>query len=109
MDNKIIDFISNLPGAGDLSSEIESLLSQMKSETTSVFNMQAERMEKYMLQLANDEITAADLERYIKHIQTIVEMRKTKASAAIKRKGKEYAEKIGALILKKLVFLVLAL
>ena len=86
--------------------ELFGLIGSSKEDSEEFVRRQAEKVEKYLNQLALGEITKDDLVLYMKQIQRLNEMQALKLSVAAKASAQRLTSGIQNLILDKLLKLI---
>jgi len=101
-------FINELKDeAGTLAKdELIDLIDSAKNDSEIFIKRQGEKIEKYLKQLANGQISKANFESYIIDIKNLIELHAYKLSVAAKARVQRLADGITDLILDKLISLV---
>jgi len=86
--------------------ELFGLITSSKDDSEEFVRRQAEKVEKYLNQLALGEITKDDLVLYMRQIQRLNEMQALKLSVAAKASTQRLTSGIQNLILDKLLKLI---
>jgi hypothetical protein len=108
MDTKITNFLSDLDQSGEIQNEIESLIQNMKSGSHTAFELQSQRLENCLLQLAEGKITASNFEDYVLDIKENLTLKGIQASVKVKQKGEWLAQKVVEVIIKRLIVMIIA-
>jgi hypothetical protein len=102
------EFIDNLKDdSGKLAkNELKGLIKSAKDDSEEFLKEQGKKMERYLGQLANGEITKDQLEGYVLNIKDITEMKALQMSVAAKARAQRLATGITNLIVDGLLKLV---
>lgn len=102
------DFVNNLKEeAGSLAkSELIGLVTSTKTDADEFVRKQAEKVERYLNQLALGDITKEDFVQNMKNIQKLNEMQALKLSVAAKASAQRLTLGIQSLILDNLLKLI---
>jgi len=96
MSSKWEEFIDNLKDStGKLAKEeLKTLIKTAKSDSEDFIRRQAEKIELYLIQLAEGEITKDQFEGYIQDIRDLTEMKALQMSVAAKVRAQNLAQGI---------------
>ncbi|MEK7273676.1 MAG: hypothetical protein AAB296_08835 [Candidatus Desantisbacteria bacterium] len=102
------DFIDNLKDdAGILAKdELKTLIKTVRNDSEDFIKKQGEKMERYLDQLAEGEITRAQFEGYVMDIKDLTEMQALKMSVAAKVRAQNLAQGMSDLVIKGLLTLI---
>jgi len=102
------EFITNLKDeAGALAkAELIDLVTGTRKDSNEFLKRQGRKLERYLKQLANGQITKEQLEGYMRDIKTLTETQALKMSVAAKARAQKLAQGIGELVLNKLLRLI---
>jgi len=102
------DFIDNLKdSAGKLAKdELKTLIKTAKNDSEDFIRRQGEKMEMYLIQLAEGEITKEQFEGYVLDIKDLTEMKALQMSVAAKVRAQSLAQGITNLVIDGLLKLI---
>jgi len=108
MGTKWEDFINNLKdSAGMLAKdELKTLIKTAKNDSEDFIRRQGEKMELYLIQLAEGKITKAQFEGYVLDIKDLTEMQALKMSVAAKARAQSLAKGVSDLVIDGLLTLI---
>lgn len=105
MGNSWEDVIEDIVGeSGSLvKNEIRQLLDDAKNDSEDFLRRQADKIDNYLNQLANNEISKEQFESYLLDIKDLTEMHSLKLSVAARARAQRLADGITDIILNKLL------
>lgn len=77
-----------------------------KDEPDAFVRNQRAKMERYLAQLANGEITGEEFKQYVVDLRSLIELEMLMQSVATKAKAQDFVAKLQDLVLKRLVSLL---
>jgi len=102
---KLFDGITGVK-ADALKSELVAFLGESKKDSELFIKRQAAKIEKYLVQLANGEITKAQFESSMKDIEAVTRQKALELSVKSKARAQKLADGIKGLILSRLLNMV---
>ena len=102
------DFVSNLKdGAGSLlRMELSDLITNAKGDSDAFIKRQGEKLELYLNQLANGQITKEQFQGYVCDIRDLTEMHALKMSVAGKASAQRLVDGVIKLVINGLIAMV---
>ena len=92
--------------AKSLKGELISLINLAKTDTEAFLKEQGEKLELYLIQLAEGQITKEQFEGYVQDIHELTKSQALKMSVARKARAQRFAKDIANLVLKRLLALI---
>ena len=102
------DFVSNLKdgAAGLLKTELSGLIKNAKGDSDAFIKRQGEKLELYLNQLANGQITKEQFQGYVCDIRDLTEMHALKMSVAGKASAQRLVDGVIKLVINGLIAMV---
>lgn len=102
------DFVNNLKdgAAGLLKTELSGLITNAKADSEAFIRRQGEKLELYLNELANGQITKEQFEGYVSDIRDLTEMQALKMSVAAKASAQRLVEGITDLVINGLMAMI---
>jgi len=102
---KLFDLLKS-DEAKSLKAELLSLIDSAKTDSEAFLKRQGEKIELYLIQLAEGQITKEQFEGYVQDIHDLTEMHALKMSVASKARAQRFVKSIANLVLNRLLALI---
>ncbi len=101
---KLFDLLKS-DEAKPLKEELISLINSAQTDTEEFLKRQGGKLELYLIQLAEEQISREQFEGYVQDIHDLTKMQALKMSVASKARAQRFAKDIANLVLKRLLAL----